>query len=853
MHYNQIMKRILLSILVVGALCSSLSAQNLSSATAAYQRFVQLNNSGGSRDEMFTSLYQAYLGYTDVLKNSTQVSSGVMEAKQALRNIRPYLQNGAVHYSQKGVQRTALQFARAFVDIPLMEQFSSESFTNNEYYPTLVYFAASGTYNSADYRGAIPYFKEYLATGQADKRKEVYMFMAKAYQNIEDHDAAALVLDEAINAYPTDFNLLSMGINAAIDHVHYSNLDRYVSAALKMRPNDVTLLNIQGKLYEDTGDYQKAYATYTRLSSLRPQSLDVAKHLALNSYNLGVLYNNKSVSEKSKSLVETYNTRSREYFAEAIPVIENVLISDPTSLQFLTAAANAYHCTGNSEKLADANDKISALGGEIVAENSIPVLMAFNDKQNAAGFTGTSSIGGNVSVALPENSLPYSQYAKQFVEDRLKIWQAKDPYETVDEYRERVNEESRNAKVKELLAQAEITYIKNHSTNIKLSDLMLHPYDADHEVFFAESAYGEIIIPVPRANNEARIFESSWNGIQLKNPKFYIANDQLALSSLTFVVPSGKSYVFDNKDALDYTETHVDVQFDKIDYGQLASTNNRETRSHVRTSEVSVGNSDVDINIPETKLRNEKTFAVIIANEDYEMVAKVPMALNDGRTLGEYCNKTLGLPKSNIRIYENATYGTMLRAVRDIEKIADAYSGDISVIFYYAGHGIPNEATKDAYLMPVDADGLQTEVCYSLNKLYTKLGALNTRSTLVLLDACFSGSNRDGDMLASARGVALKAKVEEPKGNMIIFSAASGDETAFPYKEKGHGLFTYFLLKKLQETRGNVTLAELSKYVTENVTRQSVVINRKSQTPHIAPAESMSESWREIVLIPEIK
>ena len=82
-------------------------------------------------------------------------------------------------------------------------------------------------------------------------------------------------------------------------------------------------------------------------------------------------------------------------------------------------------------------------------------------------------------------------------------------------------------------------------------------------------------------------------------------------------------------------------------------------------------------------------------------------------------------------------------------------------------------------------------------------------------------------MLASARGVALKAKGDVPQGNMVVFSAASGDETAYPYKEKGHGLFTYFLLKKLQESKGDCTLGELGEYIQTNVRQQSVVINRR--------------------------
>lgn len=219
--------------------------------------------------------------------------------------------------------------------------------------------------------------------------------------------------------------------------------------------------------------------------------------------------------------------------------------------------------------------------------------------------------------------------------------------------------------------------------------------------------------------------------MQFKNPKYFIDNDHLALANLTFVTPTGKQYQYDNEVALHYTETHVDVQFAAIDKNMLALNESKGSKQKVSTQNITVGNSDVDMNIPEVKANNSKTFAVIISNEHYMNVAGVPMALNDGSTFAKYCEKTLGMPHDNVRYYGDASYGTMLRAVRDIKEIADAFKGDLNIVFYYAGHGIPNESTKDAFLLPVDADGTQTEGCYSLNKLYNELGSTQAKSIVV--------------------------------------------------------------------------------------------------------------------------
>jgi hypothetical protein len=102
--------------------------------------------------------------------------------------------------------------------------------------------------------------------------------------------------------------------------------------------------------------------------------------------------------------------------------------------------------------------------------------------------------------------------------------------------------------------------------------------------------------------------------------------------------------------------------------------------------------------------------------------------------------------------------------------------------------------------------------------------------------------------MASARGVALKARQEKPTGNLVVFSAASDDETAYPYTDRGHGLFTYFLLKKLQNSKGSTTLGELNDYISENVKQKSVLINHKIQTPVVSFSNELQNNWRKLKL-----
>ncbi len=260
--------------------------------------------------------------------------------------------------------------------------------------------------------------------------------------------------------------------------------------------------------------------------------------------------------------------------------------------------------------------------------------------------------------------------------------------------------------------------------------------------------------------------------------------------------------------------------------------------------------SDVDRNIPKAKAQDRSLFAVIIANEDYTEVgvSKVEYAKNDGAVFKEYCEKTLGVPSQNIRYRENATMNNIRSDIHWLSDVAKAYDGKAKIIFYYAGHGIPNSMTEESFLLPID--GLATDVrsAYSLSELYAELGALPAEQITVFMDACFSGTKRDGNMLSNARGAVVKAKAGTPKGNMVVFSAAQGSETAYHYGKKKHGMFTYFLLKKLQETKGDVSLEELGNYIIQQVKQHSPTENGHLQTPTIQVSPDMTKSLENIKL-----
>lgn len=257
---------------------------------------------------------------------------------------------------------------------------------------------------------------------------------------------------------------------------------------------------------------------------------------------------------------------------------------------------------------------------------------------------------------------------------------------------------------------------------------------------------------------------------------------------------------------------------------------------------------DVDSGIPQAKGANFGTYAVVIANVNYRSVADVGNAANDGNVLHQYLTKTLGIPENNIIYCENASAAMMDEALSTLEtktRSAAALGKAFNVIFYYSGHGVPAEGTSDAFLLPVDVSPKNLKrYGFSLDELYRRLGALEAQCVTVLLDACFSGA-----MLADVKGVALEPKKAAPTGNMVVLSACSGSQTAHIFKEGKHGLFTYWLLRKLKETKGEVTLGELQEHLAQYVDYTATNrLNLSGQQPTLQVSPTLSRNWRAIPL-----
>ena len=274
------------------------------------------------------------------------------------------------------------------------------------------------------------------------------------------------------------------------------------------------------------------------------------------------------------------------------------------------------------------------------------------------------------------------------------------------------------------------------------------------------------------------------------------------------------------------------------------------TNTEVQAANYDYATSEVDTIIPVSVVTRQNTYALIIGNQNYRFVSNVPYAIHDARVFGDYCKTALGVPVANIHIAEDATKQMILEEEIDdwISKIPNREEKNL--IVYYAGHGVPDVKNKNkAYILPTDVRGTNPQRGIALDALYNKLGELAFNQTSVFIDACFSGVNRNNEGVTEGlRGVEIEA--EEPTfadGNIVVFTAAQGNETAQGYPQEGHGLFTYCLLRQLQTTQGFINFGTLSDQIKSEVSQRAMELQlRKPQTPVTSHSDKLADTWRDM-------
>ncbi len=235
--------------------------------------------------------------------------------------------------------------------------------------------------------------------------------------------------------------------------------------------------------------------------------------------------------------------------------------------------------------------------------------------------------------------------------------------------------------------------------------------------------------------------------------------------------------------------------------------------------------------------------AVVIGVERYRQAGlpRVDHASRDARTVHAYLTGAMGFDPRNVALLLDEGAGKA-----DLEKYLGAWlknrvTAKSRVFVYYAGHGAPNPATGEGFLVPFDGDPSYTaETAFPLKRLYESLGELPARSVLVALDSCFSGRGGRSLLAKGARPLVSVKLAPISSANTVVMTGTGGDQISTSHPNEEHGLMTYFLLKGLHgaadaDKNGKVTTKELFSFLAPEVERTARRQNVE-QTPSLSPA-----------------
>lgn len=277
----------------------------------------------------------------------------------------------------------------------------------------------------------------------------------------------------------------------------------------------------------------------------------------------------------------------------------------------------------------------------------------------------------------------------------------------------------------------------------------------------------------------------------------------------------------------------------------------------------------IEYNIPVTEPgSNKNTYAVIIANENYEApFPNCPYAWRDATVMREYFIKTLGIPERHVKVLKNASIEQIQKkGINWLKDILVAQNGDANLIVYYSGNGI-TDYDYNPYIIPcgMDLSKVRTwrgkasidvtsilsksdskkflEQCLKVDTLCSWFNRVVANNVTFIFDAGFNGYQRDGEILVRLKHIEKKPRGLRLRNDIVIFNAADYNETVYSYDKQKHGFLTYYICKELKRTKGDIDYGDLYNNVNKLIGYESS-LQGKLQEPKVIGGGKVKDTWQ---------
>ena len=131
---------------------------------------------------------------------------------------------------------------------------------------------------------------------------------------------------------------------------------------------------------------------------------------------------------------------------------------------------------------------------------------------------------------------------------------------------------------------------------------------------------------------------------------------------------------------------------------------------------------------------DEKYYALIIGNNDYEKLEDLDNAVNDAKDLEKVLREKYGFETTLLLNQKSdETEDAIIDFTQNREK-------NDNILIYYAGHGQLVKKQKRGYWLPTDSGPKQDSKWLSNNIIKDLIGSSDAKHILLIVDSCFSGS-----------------------------------------------------------------------------------------------------------------
>jgi hypothetical protein len=280
----------------------------------------------------------------------------------------------------------------------------------------------------------------------------------------------------------------------------------------------------------------------------------------------------------------------------------------------------------------------------------------------------------------------------------------------------------------------------------------------------------------------------------------------------------------------------------RIRQGVLLSNTSEPTAFIIRQNKAGLDNRTIKpselalSSIPEIENGLPKYYSLIIGIDDYSFnnsrLQDLSKAVSDAKNLHNTLTKDFSFQSENAILLENPN---RQQVIQHLESLAAKISPKDNLLIFYAGHGIWDERIRVGYWLPSDAKSDDKSSWISNSTIRDYIAGINSKHTLLITDACFSGSIfKTRDMDLSDYGMSNLYRLSSRK------AMTSGTLTTVPDESK----FMHYFIKRLNDTEGKYISARQVFFGLE-----TAVVNNTSTVPQFGVIQDAGDEGGDFIFI----